>query len=127
MVLVPECVRDVLLAVESCALGKHLNLDTLGEQLPQYSQEDLWYTVLKLDEGGYLDVVTVPVQRQTIPGIKSINDLTFLGHEFLNTIRSDSIWEKTKTTAKKAGVFSLKAIFDIGKTIAAAAITTALQ
>lgn len=127
MILNPDCVRDVLLSVEGCALGETLNLDTLREKTPQYSDEDLWYTVIKLDEGGYLDVLSTRMLRQPLPGIKAINSLTYNGHEFLNTIRSDGNWSKVKGTAKKAGVFSLSALSDIAKSVATAAITAALQ
>ncbi|MFB0921620.1 MAG: DUF2513 domain-containing protein [Oscillospiraceae bacterium] len=99
----------------------------LKEKLPQYEKETLCYTVLQLNDGGYLDVETLPVRLSTMPGIKSIKDMTFSGHEFINTIRSDDNWGQIKDTAKKAGIFSLQSIIDIGKAVAAAAITAALR
>jgi len=41
--------------------------------------------------------------------------LTWEGHEFLDAIRSDNIWEKTKTSFVKGG---LSMTFDLVKTVA---------
>lgn len=127
MVLNPDCVRDVLLCVESCGFGERMNLTRLHEKLPDYTEEDLWYTCIKLEEGGYLDLMTAKYLRMPMPSIKQINDLTYSGHEFLNTIREDSNWGKVKGIAKKAGVFSLKTLGEIAQEVAKAAVTSALQ
>lgn len=125
--LSPDCVRDILIAVENCSFGEYLSLERLHEKLPEYTQEDLWYTCIKLDEGGYLDVTTVPMLRSPLPGIKSINNLTFNGHEFLNNIREESNWNKVKNVGKKAGTSSLAALGDIAKAVITASISAALQ
>lgn len=127
MVLSPDCVRDVLLSVESCGFGERLTLEGLERKLPQYSEEDLWYTCLKLEEGGYLELVKVSGLRMPMPGIKEIKSLTYLGHEFLDSIREDSNWGKVKLVAKKAGTFSLSSLGEIAKEVAKAAILSALQ
>lgn len=125
-VLNPDCVRNVLTTVENCNFGEFLNLDSLRDRLPQYSEEEIWYTCLKLIEGGFLDAVTFRMLRMKYPGIKSINGLTFNGHEFLNEIRTETNWNKVKTISQKAGVFSLSFIADIAKQVAAEAIKSAL-
>lgn len=127
MVLNPDCVRDILLCVENCGFGERLNLTSLHDKLPNYTEEDLWYTCLKLEEGGYLDLITVQFLRMPMPSIKQINGLTYSGHEFLNTIREDGNWGKAKDVAKKAGVFSLKTLGEIAQEVAKAAVTSALQ
>lgn len=127
MVLDPDCVRDVLLCVESCGFGERLNLTRLHERLPDYTEEDLWYTCIKLEEGGYLDLITVQYLRMPMPSIKQINDLTYSGHEFLNTIREGNNWDKVKDVAKKAGVFSLKTLGEIAQEVAKAAVNSALR
>lgn len=127
MRLNPDCVRDVMLAVEACDFGERMTLSALCEKLPEYNENELRYTCLKLDEGGLLDVLSIPIIRQTMPGIKSINDLTYEGHEFLETIRENKNWGKIKSVAKSAGTFSLKAISQIGQSVISAAITAALQ
>lgn len=125
MVLNPDCVRDVLLCVENCGFGERLNLIRLHERLPDYTEEDLCYTCLKLEEGGYLDLMTVQGKGTLL--VKQINDLTYSGHEFLNTIREDGNWGKVKDVAKKAGVFSLKTLGEIAQEVAKAAVAAALR
>ncbi len=127
MVLDSDCVRDVLLAVENCSFGERITLNFLEEKLPDYSEEQLWYTCIKLNEGGYLDVLTVDMLRMPLPGIKQINGLTYQGHEFLDTVRENKIWAKTKDLAKRSGVFSLKLLGEIAQSVASAAITSALR
>ena len=127
MVLNPDCVRDVLLCVEHCSFGERMNLEKLQERLPNYTEEDLWYTCIKLEEGGYLDLMTAQYLRMPPPSIKQINDLTYSGHEFLNTIREQGTWDKVKGVAKKAGVFSLKTLGEIAQEVAKTAVTSALQ
>lgn len=127
MVLDADCVRDVLLAVESCEFGERITLNTLRKKIPNYGEEQLWYTCLKLEEGGYLDLTTITMMRMPMPGIKQINGLTYQGHEFLNSIRENKNWTKTKDIAKKAGAFSLKMLGEIAQNVASAAVTAALQ
>jgi len=127
MVLNPDCVRDVLLCVESCGFGERLNLSGLHERLPDYAEEDLWYTCLKLQDGGLLDVLALNMMNAPMPVIKEIGCMTYQGHEFLNTIREKSNWEKTKDVAKKTGVGSLKFLGEIAQEVAKAAVSSALQ
>ena len=127
MVLNPDCVRDVLLTVESCSFGQHLTLNALCGQLSEYTEEEVHYTCLKLKEGGYLNMVTFSVLRMPMPGIKQINNLTCQGREFLNSIREATNWGKVKAIAKKAGTFSLQSLGMIAQEVAKAATLSALQ
>ncbi|WP_369282599.1 DUF2513 domain-containing protein [Oscillibacter sp. GMB15532] len=121
-----ECVRDVLLAVETCAYGEELRIDTLNIKLPQYSGEELNYTCLKLIEGGLLDAKSTRFYGEPMPEIR-INCLTYQGHEFLDIIRENQNWAKPKDVVKKAGISSLKALVEIAQDVAQAANTSALQ
>ena len=127
MVLNPDCVRDVLLAVESSGFGETVTLYSLEKSLPAYTYNELWYTCLKLEEGGYLDLMTFSQIGSHYPAIKQINDMTYFGHEFLNTIRPETTWDKTKEVARKVGTSSLEYIGEIAKGLMSTAITSALQ
>lgn len=127
MRLDPDCVRDVLLAVEACPFTETLTTEKLSIQLPVYPEELLWYTCLKLSEGGYLTLVTMDIMRSYRPGIKCIVDLTYQGHEFLDSIRDTERYKTVKKVAESARNFSLAAIKEISEGISSAAITAALQ
>ena len=121
-----DCVRDIILTVEKADYEERLTFDMLHERIPKYSKEDLHYCLVKLDEAYLLDIVTVSVMRQHLPGIKSIHYLTFSGHEFLENIKSDNVWNKTKSVAKNVGSFSLHALKDISVGIVSELIKTNL-
>lgn len=127
MILNPDCIRDILLNVERCAFGEHLQLDELADRIPSYTKEELWYTCIKLNEGGYLDLATAPVMGAPIPVIIEVKDLTYLGHEFLNSIREKNNWGKVKSLAKQAGNFSLKALGNIAQEVTKDIILASLQ
>lgn len=127
MKLDANCVRDVLIAVESAPYGKQIDMPALQHLVPNWSENELEYTCLKLNEAGYLDAYFDQCLGDALPYLCWINCLTYRGHEFLETIRSNSNWEQVTAIAKKAGVFSLKALADIGKSVAKAAIEAALQ
>lgn len=108
-----DCVRDILLTVETTNLGERISFDNLCLLLPKYSEDEIQYCCLKLKEAGFLDISTVRLLNATVEGIKSINCLTYIGHEFLNNIKSDNIWSKTKDIATNIGSFSLGTLKNI--------------
>lgn len=124
MTLNPDCVRDILLTVENNAFGETLTLTKLHEKLTNYSKEEIHYCCLKLNEGGYLDLVTLNLLGCNVPQIKIIKDLTLNGHEFLENIKSDTNWIKTKNIAKKVGSSSLSTIKEIAIQVISSIITS---
>ena len=53
----------------------------------------------------------------------SISDITWNGHQFLNTIRPKNIWEATKVGASKLGIMSMHALSAISMKVAEAVVT----
>ena len=126
MQLNPECVRDVLLAIELADIHQRITLDWLAGKI-NYDNDELWYTCIKLSEAGFLEVNTTRQIRSPLPVISIIRGLTYQGHEFLNEIRDDTSWGKIKEIGKKVSIFSIKQLADIAKTVACEVITSALQ
>ena len=52
-----------------------------------------------------------------------IENITWNGHQFLNTIRPTSVWEATKSGASKLGIMSVSALSIISSEITKAIIT----
>ena len=109
-----DCIRDVLLYLEenlelnNSIYSEHINLN--------YSSEDIQYSVLKLEEIGYINARIVKADGfQMITAI--INDITFYGHEFLNTVRPKTVWENTKEISGTLGVKSISALSQIAAQI----------
>lgn len=124
MVLDYNCVRDLLIALE-----KELILDddlkfhfvsskklvTLPE-LSSYSENQLIYTALKLKEAGFIEV---DVQH----GNGSIvyfeyKQITYDGHEFLDSVRPKPIWDKTSDKLKVFGNVALNIVKEVATQVA---------
>lgn len=128
MKLNPDCIRDVLLAIESMdnldadLKIYHTNLANLAKSdfLSKYPIEDIAYTLLKLSEGGLV------VVKPTYAGGRIFNfyvdDLTFPGHQYLEKIRNEDRWKKVKSIGGKVEDFSLSAIEKIAEGVTSAAI-----
>ena len=113
MKLDPNCIRDILLEIEKQPFQSTLSVSKLSETLKKYDKDEISYCCLKLYEANYIDITTVTMCGSYMPGIKSINDITFDGHEFLNNIRSDSVWNNVKAVGSQIGATSINALTQI--------------
>lgn len=109
MRLTPDCIRDVLLELETFHMGSY-KADAFQNCLLSYSHEQILYTLIKLFEGGYINA-----QLNRSPDGQIITfrvyDMTFQGHEFLEKIRSDTVWnQKLKPIFTSIGSMSLEII-----------------
>lgn len=117
-----DCVRDVLLAIEGTELGEYISPRTLHRTLPQYSEAEIEYTCLILSDGDFLQVMTVEMPGQEMPGVKSIIRLTFQGHEFISKIRDPQRWPKLQKAVSAVRDYSLSALNAIANGATAAGI-----
>lgn len=122
MKLNTDCIRDILIAVESLDYGEQWAIDDLMDKLPGYTEAELQYHCLQLIDAGFLDAITIQTLSSPLQ-ICRIKDLTYSGHQFLADIRSDTTWNKTKQIAKNVGSESLHALKDI----AVGVVTSAIQ
>lgn len=122
MKLNPDCIRDILITVESMEYNAAYTLTALSSQLPSYSEEELNYHCLQLIDAGLLNAKAINVMGQISPQIWRIFDLAYPGHQFLADVRSDTAWNKTKDIAKTVGSESLHALKDIAVGVVTAAI-----
>ena len=127
MVLDSECVRSILLTVERSDFGEHITLSTLERELPNYTNEQLWYTCLKLEEGRFLDLTTFQIDGVPYPYVSQINCLTYLGHELIEKIRDSEHWSAVKSGLSAVRNYSLSAISSIAEGVTAAAINAYLS
>lgn len=131
MKLKPDCIRDVLLYLESeleVDLTKHnftkINLEQLKDHFSCiiYNEEDIWYTVYNLKEIRFIDGRINDGGSHKMMFCE-IENITWNGHQFLNTIRPTSVWEATKSGASKLGIMSVSALSMISSEITKAIIT----
>ncbi len=113
MKLNPDCIRDILFVVEEYSTySNDVSEDKLYENLvPKYSQEEILYHVRQCEHSGLF------LKVQHYFGGFSIQDLSPYGHQFINDIRQDTNWNRTKDIAKNVGSFSLDVLKDISSQV----------
>lgn len=123
MKLNPDCIRDILLAVEE---------ETDGERIFHYDRQNQKHSQLaKYDHNEILYHMRQCSISDLIVGFKAfdsgamvlISDLSPKGHEFLANIRSNSFWARVKDTAVKIGTPALGSIVQIAENLATALIS----
>ena len=102
-------IRNILFTIEnSNSIDASLTLNSLSKL--HQDQELILYHVFLLDDAGFI----IGIFDETAPYV-SITRLTNEGHDYLDTIRDDSVWKQTKSTL---GKISGSASLEVVKTIA---------
>lgn len=119
----PDCARDIMLATEELAPNETLTLPKLTELYPMYSEDVLNYHCLKLIEADFIEALTVPIRRQILPQVSKILALTYNGHQALEDMRPQSVWEQSKAMAAQVGSFSLHTLAEAAAAVVSSKIT----
>lgn len=115
MKLNPDCIRDILLTIESIPGMNYyyrFNEESIKNDFNNYSKEEIFYHIRQCDMAGFLYKVSF-----TLDGECTVADLTPAGHQFLADIRSDNVWNKTKSVAKEIGAYSLDTLSKIASAV----------
>lgn len=103
-----DCIRDILLTIEEVTtFDKNFEFyrDSDNLLLSKYQPEEILYHIKQLNLAGLLYG-----HGHMQDGDIIIDDLSWEGHDFLNNIRNQDVWNKTKNLAKELGVYSLKSL-----------------
>ncbi|WP_374284167.1 DUF2513 domain-containing protein [Lactococcus sp.] len=113
MRLNPDLIRDILLVVEeNCTLTETVDSTLLFSKIKGYDEETIMYHVNQAELSGLFTKV------DHYWGIDlSIRDLSPEGHKFVNEIRNDNAWNKTKNSAAKLGNYSFQALMTIASDV----------
>lgn len=130
MKLNAEAVRDVLLYLEqnleyndteyeAQKIIEPISVQTLVKVLTpskHYTDNEVRYAVKKLWEN---QMIHAKVSTGTHGNFLNFQvlDITWSGHEFLNNVRPQTIWEITKDKASKLGGMSIKMLSFLSSTI----------
>lgn len=112
MQLNPNCIRDVLIAVEANT-GYNVYFEYPNERdnaptLAEYSDDEIRYHILQCAKANLIELRSIDLNENM-----GISDLTPSGHEFLANIRSDSVWNNVKSISSKIGSSSISALSQI--------------
>lgn len=110
MKLDQDLVREILLAIEASKNDPKEGIDLV---LKNRSSRAISYHVLLLTEAGFILSRDAFLTHNT--SLWQPTRLTYKGHEFLDTVRDEEIWRRTKTGAEKAGGAGLGLLLELGK------------
>ena len=110
MRLNPDCIRDILIYIESKTDSEIdcVDFEELVSALYNYDENTLHYHVNQISNFNLVHDVFYADNKPNF-----ISDLSPEGHEFLANIRSNTNWNKIKKTYNKVGSESLGAIKEI--------------
>ena len=109
-----NCIRNVLLYFEE-KLDCCNELDLFGFSCDGFSKEDTTYSIKKLIEAGYLSAKVVDdINGDTLI---TVYEITWNGHNFLDTIRDDTVWGHTQTLLSKFASTSLTFVSNIASQV----------
>ena len=119
MILDLDCVRDTLLTLEKWLVldddleFHHLDLDNIcrSSEMLKHSKSSIAYTLVLLNEAGFIKC-SISYAGPTIYCLL-VNRLTYDGHQFLDSIRPQSTWDKIHTICEKTGLKSLSTVMEI--------------
>ena len=110
-----ELIRKILFKIEEFVN----NTATFDLQIEGYSIDQIAYHCSLLYEGGYIHAYNARYASGKVHSF-SVGRLTWEGHEFLDKIREDTIWNKTKEAISNKG---LPFVFDIVKSVSSGIIS----
>ena len=128
MKLNQECVRQIMLTIESDIPYNHYltKYDLINnEHLSSFSEDEILYSILRLDEAGFINCDIQPADNIPIYNL-ILSSLTWSGHQFLDNVRDPEVWRKTKAVTSKLASVSLTLISNIASEVIVRMIEKAL-
>lgn len=127
-----ECMRDVLLTLEQCLdldddfsynelkLNEVVDIPVLCNK---YSKKDIAYSVYMLSDAGLIMYEPPRPVKAPNSGVivyfsgDCVNSITYKGHEFIQQIQNETVWNKTKEKLKPLGIMTVEIISQVASNI----------
>lgn len=126
-----DCIRELLIVLEENLIFSeeleypHLNFCKVCQLLPDFSKQDIVYSTMMLEQGDYINARIMGGDNRVIECIYT--SVTFTGHQLLENIKNDNVWNKTKEVSKSIGSSSIEVITSIANNILTSLISNKLQ
>lgn len=126
-----DCIRSVLLHLESAlTIDEDLKIvfvriEDVFEALPKYENNDILYSIAKLNEAGYINAQLRFSSGSFIDGY--VSDITYTGHDFLEKVRDNKLWGNVKNVLLKVGATGLPLIGEAAKTLLLKKLSDVIQ
>lgn len=117
-----DCLRDVLIALEENLkmdddlIFIDLELEEINnlDMLSGYSNADIYYSIFNLVEIDFIDGQILYADGG-IPHSVSVSNISYSGHEFLQTIKSATVWENVKSKITPVAELSIPIISEVAQ------------
>ena len=78
-----------------------VEIDAICAQFPKLNKGEILYTLIKLSEGGYIELssISINLMGEYIVNGMDVKQITFKGHQYIDSIRDNKIWIKIKEKA----------------------------
>lgn len=129
MKLNSDCVRDTLLYIEENIQMNEYNrikeislLSITKGMIDKYEENDIAYTVFQLIDANFIKGnINTPGRNNKV--VANIYDITWAGHDLLNSIRPQPVWNAVKQNASKLGIKSIRGLASLAGNIVNAVAT----
>lgn len=117
MRLNPECIKDVLLCLDSVMLpDEYGDIEeirpeavTTSSTLEKYQQSELFYHIKQMFKTGLLEKGDQYINQD----IAAIAGITPTGYQFLDASKNASLWSKVLSTVKTYGSIALPKLIEL--------------
>lgn len=117
-----EIIRAVLLKLEGAPSA---NTVLRPDHMREYPEQEVAYNMRLLHQAGYLKGSFLESSSNGVINAAIVKHLTNAGHELLDTIRNETVWEKTKATFQSRGIdMTFDLVIAVGKKIMASLLAT---
>ena len=114
----PNLLRDIMMFMETVPSDTKTFGDSIMQAIPDVDPYDMGDHVEQLREIGFVEGAVHFYGRQCQPKI-IVDRITSSGHDFIQTVRKDSVWEKVKTGVLETGkAWTIQMLFDYAKALA---------
>ncbi len=120
-----ELIRKILFAIEDKYVDTWLSSNQI--EIAGYDMKTIGYHCAVLRDAGLVSDYKGQYGNGELLFF-GVGRLTWEGHELLDKIKNDTVWNKTKDTIKKTGIpFVLDVVKDIATAITTAMVQTAIN
>lgn len=126
-----DCIRSILLFLEDFKYivpneegipsFRSVQIEQIYEAFPNHSKEDIFYSISNLGQAGFIEHSVTYLDGAVY--YCSISYITFAGHQYLESIKNETIWNRIKSTLSER---SLGMSFDLIQTVASSLIQSVL-
>lgn len=106
-----DLIREILLSIESYEPERIGQVQSISPRNFSGTEPQNWHHIKMLHEAGLLDVAGRPDMQLNY----RIHGMTMAGHDFLDAIRDESVWSKTKKRLGDAGGWTLDLVLAVAK------------